>query len=180
MPLSKPKRLAGDGLKAYALRQLAGRALSSGELREKLRRKAENPADVDAVMKELEELRLTDDGRFAGHFASSRASSGTFGRQRVLTDLMRKRVPRKVAEHAVTEAYSETDEPAQVRAWLERKYRGKNLAELLKDPAQLAGAFRRLRTAGFSSAASIRVLKTWDQRAEDLEDNSPDSEDGSQ
>src|ERR1035441_6885778 len=43
----KIRRLDGGALWTYAVKVLAGRAHSTGELREKLRRRAERAADVD-------------------------------------------------------------------------------------------------------------------------------------
>jgi regulatory protein len=56
-----------------------------------------------------------------------------------------------------------------IEAFLKRKYRGKDLGPLLKEEKNLASAFRRLRYAGFSSSESIRVLKRYASRAEELE-----------
>jgi len=46
----KIRRLDGGALWTYAVKVLAGRAHSTGELREKLRRRAERAADVDEVL----------------------------------------------------------------------------------------------------------------------------------
>lgn len=164
------KRLNADELKEHALRLLSGRSLSVGQLRDRLRRRAERQEDVGPLLERLAELGLTDDARLASSFASSRASAGTFGGRRVLTDLLRKRVARPVAERAVQQAYATTDETGLVAQWLERKYRGKDLCELLQDPARLSSIYRRLRVAGFGSAASIGVLKRYASQASELED----------
>jgi hypothetical protein len=48
--------------------------------------------------------------------------------------------------------------------------RGKNLSEYLKEPRNLASLYRKLRVAGFSSPSSIRVLKAYSARANELEE----------
>lgn len=169
MRTERPRRFGEQELREYALRLLAGRALSSGELKEKLRRKADTPASVDNVMKALASHGFTDDARYAEHFSTARAQSGAYGRRRVLSDLLKKRVARGVAEKAVQAAYEETDESAQITQWLERKYRGKDLRTLLQDPRQLSSAYRRLRLAGFTSGPAIRVLKRYASQADELE-----------
>lgn len=169
MALGKPKRYDEAALKAYALKLLASRALSAGELRDRLRRHAGRPEDIESVMQAMQEYGFTNDGRFAEHFSAARAQSGAVGKQRVLVDLLRKKVNRSVAENAVAAAYSGADEGELVTAWLMRKYRGKNLQEFLAEEKNLASAFRRLRTAGFSSGASIRVLKRFAAGDVDLE-----------
>jgi regulatory protein len=170
MSLRRPRKLSHDELKDYAARLLGVRALSVAQLKDKLRRRAQNAADVDAVVGLLKDLAVLSDRRFAEHFAAARAGAKSVGRQRVLADLLKKRVAPKVAEKAVSEAYQDFDEAAAIEDWLSRKYRSQNLGELLQDPARLASAYRRLRTAGFSSAASIRVLKRFAAAAEQLED----------
>ena len=48
--------------------------------------------------------------------------------------------------------------------------RGKILSEYLKEPKNLASLYRKLRVAGFSSPSSIRVLKAYTARANELEE----------
>lgn len=47
------------------------------------------------------------------------------------------------------------------RTVLERKFRGKDLAEMLQDEKKLASVYRRLRTAGYSTGNSVKVLKRY-------------------
>ncbi len=49
--------------------------------------------------------------------------------------------------------------------FLQRKYRNKNLDELLKDQKQFASAYRKLRMAGFGSAVPCRLLKRYAKEA---------------
>lgn len=170
MPFAKPKPLAREELKTYALRLLGARALSVAELKERLRRRAAVQADVEAVVGSLKDLSLLNDPRFADSFAATRRDSRGFGRQRVLSDLLKKRVAPAVAERAVSQAYAGTDETALVEEYLARKFRTQNLGTLLRNPAKLASVFRRLRQAGFASGPAIRVLKRYAAEAEQLED----------
>ena len=64
---------------------------------------------------------------------------------------MARRVAPTLARKAADAAYSEVDEVALIEKFLGRKYRGKNLGELLADQKHLASAYRKLRLAGFSS-----------------------------
>jgi regulatory protein len=93
----------------------------------------------------------------------------------VLRDLRQRRVAPALAEQAAERAYKETQEPDLIEAFLKRKYRGKRLGEFLREEKNLASAFRRLRYAGFSAGASIRVLKRYADQPEILE--ALDSED---
>jgi regulatory protein len=65
--------------------------------------------------------------------------------------------------------YGEVEETELAAQFLKRKYRSKNLREFLKEEKNLASAYRRLRTGGFSTGASLKALKQYTQRAEELE-----------
>ncbi|MCC7153102.1 MAG: RecX family transcriptional regulator [Bryobacterales bacterium] len=169
MQTRKTRLLEAGQLKDHALKLLAGRALSVGELREKLRRRAAVKGDVDGIIASLKEMKVLNDRQYAEHFAGVRKESRGFGRERALADLLKKRVAPQVARQAVGKAYEGADEAAMIEAYLARKYRAQNLAELLKDQRGLAAAFRRLRGAGFSSGNSIRVLKRYSSEADQLE-----------
>ncbi len=169
MPLRKPRRLDAAALWEYALRALASRGHSIGEIREKLRRKAERAEDVDGVLSRLKQYALLNDRKFADSVAGSRLQNQGFGRARVLKELRQRRVAPAVAEQAVNETYREADETALIEAFLARKFRRIDLGAYLQEPKNLASAYRKLRTAGFSSGNSIRVLKRYAEEAEQLE-----------
>ncbi|MBV8550935.1 MAG: regulatory protein RecX [Acidobacteriaceae bacterium] len=161
-----PKKLNADALWEYALRALGARSYSMNELRQKLARRAESSTDVADTIARLREYGLADDAKFSEVFASSRLQNQGFGRMRVLRELRGKRVAPAVAEQAVERAFDGTDEHELAAKFLERKYRGKDLNLFLSEEKNLASAYRRLRTAGFSSSATIAVLKRHSKRAE--------------
>ncbi len=119
-------------------------------------------------MAKLREYGLTDDKKFSDAFASSRLANQGFGRFRVLRDLRAKQVASPVAEQAVAAAFTGTDEGELAEAFLLRKYRGKDLVAFLKEEKNLAAAYRRLRTAGFTSGSSLSILKKYSSRAEEI------------
>ncbi len=165
-----PKLLDAEGLWEYALKLLGMRALSSGELRARLRRRALHPADIDSIVARLRDYKYLDDRKFAESFATSRRDSQGFGKFRVMRELQQRKVAHGVAEKAVSEAFSEVDESEMIEQFLARKFRSVKLSEYLKEEKHLAAAYRRLRYAGFSSAASTRVLKRYSERADELQD----------
>ena len=175
-----PQPLDRDRLFNVALRALGGRAHSSGELREKLRRRAASAEDVDAVMSRLKESGYLDDRRFAENYATARLESQGLGKMRVLRDLRQRRVAPKLAEQVTEQTYQDTKEATLIEEFLKRKYRGKQLKAFLSEEKNLAAAFRRLRYAGFSSGESIRVLKRFANEPEILDalesEESPDEE----
>jgi regulatory protein len=169
MTKRKPKLFQSADLLNYAVRALGGRAHSTGDLREKLRRRAERAEDVEGVLAKLKELGYLNDQRFAESYAAARLENEGLGKMRVLRDLRQRRIAPKLAEQVTETTYQETNEADLIGAFLKRKYRGKKLGEFLSEPKNLASAYRRLRYAGFSAGASIRVLKQFSKQAEELE-----------
>ena len=164
-----PQPLDRDQLLNVALRALGSRAHSSGELREKLRRRAQNDADLDAVIAKLREGGYLNDRQFAENFAAARLSNQGLGKMRVLRDLRQRRIAPKLAEQVADQTYKDTEETALIEEFLRRKYRGKDLAQFLSEEKNLAAAFRRLRYSGFSAGQSIRVLKRFANQPEALD-----------
>jgi regulatory protein len=167
--LRKAKLLQADGLFNLALRALGSRAHSTGELREKLRKRAEQPGDVEAVLAKLKQAGYLDDQRFAENYASSRLENEGLGKMRVLRDLRQRRVAPNVAERVIERTYKDTSEIELIEDFLKRKYRGKSLKLFLAEEKNLAAAFRRLRYAGFAAGTAIRVLKRFAREPEVLD-----------
>lgn len=167
MGIRNTPKLDEKSLWEYALRALSQRAHSSGEIKQKLLKRAQSAEATNAVLAKLRDYGMVDDRRFSEAFASARLQNDGFGRFRVLNDLRRKRVAPGIAETAVNSAFTGTDEPQLVERYLKRKYRNIDLSQFLKEEKNLAAAYRRLRTAGFGSASAIAVLKRYSQRAED-------------
>jgi regulatory protein len=165
-----PPKLGESSLWDYALRLLAHRSYSVGELKRKLSLRADSATTAAATVAKLREYGLADDAKFAETFAGSRLRNRGFGRSRVLQDLRARRVSQSLANEVVEKAFAGTDEIQLVERYLARKYRGKNLTEFLQEGKNLAAAYRRLRTAGFSSANSLTVLKRFSQMAESCDD----------
>lgn len=170
------KLLDAEGLWDYALKLLGMRALSTGELRAKLRTKAAQASDIDGVVSKLRDYKYIDDRKFAEGFATARRDSQGFGKFRVLRELQQRKVARTVAEKAVSDAFSEVEESEMIEQFLARKFRNVNLSEYLKEEKHLAAAYRRLRYAGFSAGSSTRVLKRYSERADDLQDEPAEGE----
>ena len=140
----KPRTLGADALWGYALKALAARAHSAGELREKLRRRAERAVDVDEILDRLKQDGYLDDRRFAESFASARLANDRFGRARVLQDLRQRRVAPALAERTVRQVYENVDEQALIESWIRRKYRREPREGLFQDEKDMASAYRRL------------------------------------
>jgi regulatory protein len=110
-----------------------------------------------------------DDRRFAESYAAARLENQGLGKMRVLRDLRQRRVAPKLAEQVTEQTYEKTNETELIEQFLKRKYRGKKLGVFLAEEKNLAAAYRRLRYAGFSAGASIRVLKRYASQPEVLD-----------
>jgi regulatory protein len=172
----KPRLLNLAGLWEYALRILAARAYSSGEIREKLRRRAEKAGDVDGVITLLKDRGYLDDRRFAESFASARLANDKFGRSRVVRDLRTRRVAPGLAETTVRKVYENVSEQALIEDFVRRKYRLAEREGLFTDDKDLAKAYRRLLHAGFRSGEILKTLKRFARNPELLDAFEPPEE----
>ena len=168
-----PRLLDAEGLWGFALKVLGMRALTVSELREKLRKRAQEPSEVDGVLAKLREYGYLNDDHFAETFATARRDNQGFGKRRVLQDLRQRRVASKIAEQAVEQTFEGVDETVMIEQFLARKFRGKKLNEYLQVQKNLANAFRRLQYAGFGAGPSIQVLKRYAAQADELEAEEP-------
>jgi regulatory protein len=173
----KVRLLASEALWAYALKVLGGRAYSIGELREKLRRRAERAGDVDDILARLKDHGYLDDRRFAEGFAAARLSNKRFGPTRVLQDLRQHRVASSLAERTVKKVYEEVDQEALIEEWVRRKYRLAQREGLFQEDKDLAAAYRRLLRAGFRAGEIVRVLKRFAKNPDLLDSFEPPEED---
>jgi len=174
----KVRHLDREGLWTYALRVLGGRAHSTGELRQKMLRRAATAADVDAVVARLKDAGYLDDRRFAEGFAASRLSGERFGRTRVIHDLRQHRVAPALAESTVRKVYQDVDEEALIEDWIRRKYRSATRQGLFADRKDMASAYGRLARAGFRTGEIVKVLKRFAKYPEMLDDFEPPEEAG--
>jgi regulatory protein len=176
MEKRKPRRLDAGALWEYALKSLGARAHSIGELREKLRRRAERAGDIDGVLARLKEHQYLDDRRYAESYASARLANEKLGRTRVIRELRARRVAPAVAERTVEKVYQGVAEEALIEDWIRRKYRMAPREGLFQDRKDLAAAYRRLARAGFRTGEILKVLKRFAKDPELLDGFEPPEE----
>ena len=165
----KPRTLDDGALWAYALRLLSGRAHSQGELREKLRRRAQRAGAVDEALARLKEHGYLDDRKFAETFAAARLANEKLGKGRVVRDLRQRRVATALAEQTVRQVYQGVNEEALIEDWIRRKYRLAARESLFQEDKDIAAAYRRLLRAGFRSGEILRVLRRFARNPELLD-----------
>jgi regulatory protein len=179
MKTRRPRPLDAAALWEYALKVLAGRAHSTGELRQKLSRRAERAEDTDEILARLKQDGYLDDRRYAESYAASRLSGEKFGRTRVIHDLRQRRIAPALAEQTVGKVYREVDEVALIEEWVRRKYRTADREKLFADEKDLAAAYRRLARAGFRSGEILKVLKRFAKNPDLLDGFEPPVEEES-
>jgi regulatory protein len=168
--------LDAPALFAYAVKLLAGRAHSTGELREKLRRRAGSAAAVDLVLSRLKENGYLDDQKFAENFASARLANDKLGKARVARDIRQRRVAPSLAERTVRKVYQGVNEESLIEQWVRRKYRLTPREGLFEEDKDMAAAYRRLLRAGFRSGEILRVLKRFARNPDLLDAIDPPDE----
>jgi regulatory protein len=176
MSMRKSRALDDGALWGYALKLLGGRAHSTGELRQKLRRRAERAGAVEDILARLKDHGYLNDQRFAEGFAAARLANDRMGRTRVLQDLRQRRVAPTLAERTVRELYQDVNEEALIEEWVRRKYRLASRENLFHEDKDLAAAYRRLLHAGFRTGDIVRVLKRFARNPELLDSFEPPEE----
>jgi len=158
-PPRKPKKLTADELFEWAVKSLAVRAASIGDLSTRLRRKAMLASDVAATIARLKDVGYLDDRRYAETFANARVENEGFGRRRVLNDLRSHRIEGNLADAAVTRALDGKAEEDLIEAWIDRRMPSVAAGRGLGTERELAAAYRKLLRAGFSPGPVLRALK---------------------
>jgi len=147
---------SAEDLYQIAVRALARRARSSGEIRTLLARRKAAKADIEAVIHRLKQNGYLDDARFARAFVSSRIENRLEGKMRVRRELAARRVKPELADEAVRRGFEGMDEAALLRQYLQRKLR---VSKPLSKPSAVQSLFRRLLRAGFRSDTIVGELK---------------------
>ena len=144
LPRQYPQALAG------AVRLLAARARSTGEIRQKLEAYGYMDDTVDMVLYKLEKEGLLDDAAFACEWAAARARH-QIGRGRILRELVHKGVSRDVAERAVDALDREEGDAAALALAQKLLHRYAGETDAKKAMAKLMAAMAR-RGYDFESA----------------------------
>jgi regulatory protein len=140
---------------AAALALLTGRALTVGELAERLRRRGYDDESIAGATGRLLECGYLDDRRTAGAWAENAARIRGLGPRRLREGLARRHLPRDLVEEIVAGLFASGDEPQLALSVLGKWERAKGPAA---DTASRHAAYAHLRRRGFSSAAARAAL----------------------
>lgn len=150
---------AGQKIREAALRLLAVRARSRGELVDRLKRKGFEEGAVNKVIESLAEVGLVDDEAFARAWADERARLRPVGPRRLSRELVEKRVSPELASRVTDEVFSGDAELELARRALAPRMRtsGARAGEDARSRRRRLYAF--LMRRGFSYGVAARVIE---------------------
>ena len=137
-----------------ALRLLAGRELSSLQVRERLHRRAFPPDGINKALARLQEEGSLDDRRTAFAYARTAVKLKSRGRFRLIREIEALGVSAEIAHEAVTAAYTEISEEEVLERALARHLEGS-----VKNWKQAGRLQQALRRQGFSDEMILAALK---------------------
>ena len=140
---------------AAALALLTGRALTVGELAERLRRRGHDADSIAEATTRLLAFGYLDDRRTAVAWAETAARTRGLGPRRLREGLAKRRLPRDLVEETVTEFFASGGEERLVLDVLGKWERAKGPAA---DAAGRKAAYAHLRRRGFSGTAARAAL----------------------
>lgn len=131
-----------------AVRLLAAKARSIGELRERLLEKQwTNEEIVETVLQKLEDYKFVDDERFAHDFAASKLRQKPVGKRKLQQTLQQKQLDKETVQHALEQVYEETPEVDLIEEAIKKRIRLKGLP---KDRDETKKFYDYLMRQGFS------------------------------
>jgi regulatory protein len=139
---------------ALALRWMAGRDLTSAQLRERLARRGCAPETIDDVVDRLTGEQVVDDRRVALAAARTARDVKRHGPHRIARSLEQRGIPHDLARDVVAATFSEADEAALAERALARRLRGAADAA-----AELRRLHRYLSRQGFTESVIVSTLK---------------------
>jgi regulatory protein len=142
-----------DGLK-----MLGRRELSEQQVRERLKRKAYEPDEIDEAVARLREERAINDQRVAEAIARMETGIRKRGKVRVRMQLERAGIPKETAKQALDSVFEGIDDEALIEASLRKRLRGR---ETIADDREFQRLFRYLVGQGFESDRVMKALKAY-------------------
>lgn len=100
-PYTLPRRPKPRPPRRYLLDLLKRRLYTEAELRERLRRRKVEPAEIEAVIGELKNVGLIDDERFAKVFTQEKTRLVGLGARRIYFELIKRGIAKELAKEAI-------------------------------------------------------------------------------
>ena len=143
-------------IREAALRLLAVRARSEGELLDRLRRKGFTGELTAVVVSDLAEVGLVDDAAFARAWADEKVRLRPIGPRRLTSELLSKRIRKELVALVVDETFREHSELDLARRAVEKKVRVSGGVDAAKRRARLHSFLLR---RGFSYEVASTILR---------------------
>lgn len=141
----------GGGVYDKAIVLLNLRMHTTGELYQKLKLRGFKPAEIQAVLRLLEEQKFLDDQKFAEIFVENLKRYKEWGYYGIKAKLLARHIPSEMAEAALAEFFTVEDEKSVARRLIDKlKRQGR------RDWEQQA---RSLQSKGFRSEIVRKVLE---------------------
>ena len=135
-PTEETERVISDPTKARertmnrAVRLLAAKPRSIGELRERLLEKGwTNREVVDAVIEKLGEYNYLDDQKYAADLAVSKLRQRPQGKRRLKQTLSQKKLDKETVDEAINSAFEKIPETELIDRAIEKQVRIKGMPE---------------------------------------------------
>ena len=135
-----------------AVRLLAVRLHTTGELYQKLKQRGFKDADIRDVLRQLEEQKFLDDQRFAEIFVDNLKRYKDFGYYGIKAKLLQRKIDNAVISAALAEFFTMEEELSVARRFI-GKLRKQGRKEIEKQMRSLAGK-------GFRGEVIRRALQT--------------------
>ena len=153
-PIDESERVIKDEQKAKqrtmdrAIRLLAAKPRSVGELRERLLEKSwTNSHIVGEVLLKLEEYKYLDDKQYAKDLAASRLRQRPQGKRKLKQTISQKKLDKETVDEVITYAFERMPETELVETAIEKRIRLKGVPESRED---LKKFYDHLLRQGFS------------------------------
>lgn len=139
-PVRDEDRVIKDPAKARertmnrAVRLLAAKPRSIGELRERLLEKSWTNAEiVDGIIGKLEEYKYLDDKQYAKDLAASKLRQKPQGRMKLKQSLSQKKLDAEIVDEAIESAFEKMPEEELITAAIEKRVRLKGIPQTRED-----------------------------------------------
>lgn len=145
----------------YALRLLTARDYTEARLREKLRGRGVDEADMDAALGRMVSEGWVDDRRYAERFAESALATGRYYGPRLRQEMRRRGLAPELVAEVLGRVLGEHDETEEVRTIVDRRFSGFSFSTASDRDKRRAVGF--LQRRGFSLSAILRALRAAEQ-----------------
>jgi len=151
-----------DKAERYAINALGRRALSSGELAERIRRRGHGSAVAEAVVAKMVERRFVDDEAYGRAVIRAERARRPAGPRLLRQKLIHKRLDRSLVDRLIAEIEAEQDHVAEARRLVESRLRQASVQRL--DPVvRRRRLWNQLARRGFAPDAIEAALADLDR-----------------